>query len=130
MKHIMNTIKTISVGLALVFAATSCEDFFDRAPKDEFATTTFFASETDLQLYANGLIEAAMPSVSNLTLGEDAYTDFCGTKQSKAIYTTVYTASTATGWAYSNWSFLRRCVYMLDNMHNAKAQLVAATGGY
>ena len=64
MKHIMNTIKTISVGLALVFAATSCEDFFDRAPKDEFATTTFFASETDLQLYANGLIEAAMPSVS------------------------------------------------------------------
>ena len=56
MKHIMNTIKTISVGLALVFAATSCEDFFDRAPKDEFSTATFFASETDLQLYANGLI--------------------------------------------------------------------------
>ncbi len=123
MKHIMNTIKTISVGLALVFAATSCEDFFDRAPKDEFSTATFFASETDLQLYANGLIEAAMPSVSNLTLGEDAYTDFCGTKQSKAIYTTVYTASTASGWAYSNWSFLRRCVYMLDNMHNAKGKV-------
>ena len=119
----MNTIKTISVGLALVLAATSCEDFFDRTPKDEFATTSFFASETDLQLYANGLIEAAMPSVSNLTLGEDAYTDFCGTKQSKAIYTTVYTASTASGWAYSNWSFLRRCVYMLDNMHNAKGKV-------
>lgn len=123
MKRIMNTIKMTAAGLVIMLSAASCEDFFDRTPKDEIASTEFFSTETDLQLYANGLIEAAMPSVSNLAIGDDAYTDLCGTKQSKAFYTSSYSAATATGWSYSNWSFLRRCVYMLDNMHNAKGKV-------
>lgn len=106
---------------ALVMTAASCEKFFDRVPENEFAANAFFASEDDLVLYTNGLINTAMPSASSIALGEDLYTDLCATRESKPFYEEeYYHPGIATGWSYSNWGFLRQVAYMLDNMHNAK----------
>jgi len=105
----------------LVLVCVSCEKFFDRVPEDKFAANTFFASENDLQLYADGLVNSAMPSAASIALGEDLYTDLCGTRESKPFYEEgYYNPGIATGWSYSNWGFLRQVAYMLDNMHNAK----------
>lgn len=118
----MKTIsKSVLCCLAAIAALCSCEKFFDRQPEDKFDADRFFASKTDLQYYTNGLIDVALPSFDAVALGDDMYTDFCGTKDSESfLWPERYTAATASGWAYSNWGFLRQVAYMLDNMGNAR----------
>lgn len=117
----MKRIYIILTGIILVSATVSCEKFFDRVPENKFAANAFFASEDDLILYTNGLINSAMPSAASIALGEDLYTDLSGSRESKTFYEKEYwNPGIATGWAYSNWGFLRQVAYMLDNMHNAK----------
>ena len=113
--------KKIIFCLAAITALCSCEKFFDRQPEDKFDADRFFATKTDLQYYTNGLIDVALPSFDAVALGDDMYTDFCGTKESESfLWPDRYTAATASGWSYSNWGFLRQVAYMLDNMGNAK----------
>lgn len=116
--------KIYIIGLMSLLLITSCEKFFNRQPEDEFAAQMFFASQADLQYYTNGLINTALPSETAMALGSDVYTDFCGTRESESFFwPNRYTAATASGWTYSNWSFLRKVAYMLDNMHNAKGKV-------
>ena len=118
MKHIYTLVIAC---LAAALTLTSCEKFFDRQPENKFDADRFFASRTDLQYYTNGLIDTALPSFDAVALGDDMYTDFCGTKESESfLWPDRYTAATASGWSYSNWGFLRQVAYMLDNMGNAK----------
>lgn len=106
---------------AAVFCLNSCDKFFDKVPENKFAAEQFFASQTDLQYYTNGLIDTALPSFEAVALGDDMFTDLCGTKENQSFFwPDRYTASIASGWSYSNWGFLRQVAYMLDNMHNAK----------
>lgn len=112
--------------VCIVAAATgtSCEKFFDRVPEDKFAASAFFASEEDLAIYANGLIDAGLPSAASVALGEDLYTDLCATRESKTFYEpNFYNPGIATGWSSSNWNFLRQVAYMIENMHNAKGNV-------
>lgn len=112
----------ITVALTVIaIVSVSCEKFFDRVPQNKFAANAFFASEDDFILYTNGLINSAMPGATSIALGEDLYTDLCGTKMSKKYYEENYqNPGNASGWSYGNWGFLRQVAYMLDNMHNAK----------
>lgn len=104
-----------------VLSLTSCEDFFDRKPENKFAAEQFFATQTDLRYYTNGLIDTALPSYESIALGEDQYTDMCGTKESESfLWPDRYNAAIASGWSYSNWGFLRQVAYMLENMQNAR----------
>ena len=117
----MKTIYRTIIAAACVLALGSCEKFFDREPEDKFAASLFFQSQTDLEYYTNGLIDTALPSIESITIGNDEYSDFCGTKNSKSFFIAdQFSASTASGWSASNWGFLRQVAYMLDNMHNAK----------
>ncbi len=121
----MKRINTI-LACILALTAVSCEKFFDRTPENKFAANTFFASENDLILYTNGLINTAMPSATSIALGEDRFTDLCGTKASKTdnfYQEGYYNAGVAGGWSYSNWGFLRQVAYMLENMGNAKGTM-------
>ncbi len=106
--------------LTAALVACSCSKFLERTPANEFAAETFFKSESDLKVYANGLVNAALPSASDMALGEDRFTDFCGTKQSKEFYWGNYTAAQASNWNTSTWSFPRRVAYMIDNMPRCK----------
>lgn len=101
-------------------AACACTDLLEKAPANKFDAGRFFASETDLKLYANGLINTAIPGADDMALGEDRYTDLCMTKSSKEFYWGTYSASKADNWTVSTWSFPRRVAYMLENMPAAK----------
>lgn len=121
------TIINIICCVAAIVSLASCEKFFTRVPEDKFDAAQFFASETDLIYYTNGLIDVALPSFEAVALtGGDRYTDFCGTRDSETyLQPGKYNSSIATGWAYSNWGFLRQVAYMLDNMENAKGNVSA-----
>ena len=110
--------KTFYIFAALL--ACSCSDFLEKTPANKFSADTFFASETDLKLYANGLINTALPDATDMALGEDRFTDLCGTKASKEFYWGTYSASKASNWTTSTWSFPRRVAYMLENMPRCK----------
>lgn len=114
--------KTLIIISAILFAC-SCSDFFEMTPANEFDADIFFASEDDLKLYSNGLINAAMPDATDMTLGEDLYTDLCGTLDSKEFYRGSYNAGKASNWTTSTWSFSRRIAYMLENMPNCKGNV-------
>ena len=82
----MKRINIFVICMAMAFSVVSCEKFFDRVPEDKLSSSSFFRSEDDLILYTNGLINTGLPSASSITLGEDLYTDLCGTRESKDFY--------------------------------------------
>ena len=109
--------------IIILFAALiacSCSEWLERTPANKFAAETFFASESDLELYANGLINSALPGASDMALGSDRYTDFCGTRRSYDFFWGTFTAAQATNWNSSTWSFNRRVAYMIENMPRCK----------
>ena len=101
----------------------SCVDLLDKQPANKFDAGSFFARESDLKLYSNGLINTALPDATDMALGEDRYTDICATKASKEMYWGSYSAAKASNWSTSTWSFPRRVAYMLDNMPRCKESL-------
>lgn len=120
----MKRIYIVAAFAVLLAAAASCEKLFDKEPVDKFAVTQFFQSETDLEFYCNGLIDAAIPGTSSMALGDDYYCDLAASKESKQFFWPGrYNPSLASGWTYSNFSFIRQVAYMLDNMHNAKGNM-------
>ena len=107
--------------MALLSGAVSCDKFFDRVPEDEFDVAQFFKSETDLQYYCNGLVDAALPSAASMASGDDFYSDLAASKESQQFFWPGrYNPAIASGWSSGNFSLLRQVLYMLDNMHNAK----------
>lgn len=101
--------------------AVSCEKYFDRAPEDSLTSNSFFNTEDDLEMYANGLLNSGMPGASSVAQGEDLYTDFCGTSSSKEYYLKgVWNAGRQAGWSAGDWSFLRQVAYFLENLPKAK----------
>ncbi len=118
----MKRILYFTACLALAFSTVSCEKFFDRVPGDKFAANAFFQTESDLVLYANGLINTGLPGFTSVTLGEDLYTDLSGSRQSTDFFRAGQFSPDkgASGWAASNFGFLRQIAYMLENMPNAK----------
>lgn len=111
-----------------MFTFASCDSFLTRDPENEFDAEQFFASETDLEYYTNGLIDTFIPDAADVALGNDKYSDFCGTKESQTFFwPDRYTPEIATGWTASTFSFLRKVAYMLENMPNAKDNVSEST---
>lgn len=81
---------------------------------------TFFYSETALELYANGLLNNYLPSVSTLTRG-DQYSDICVTTGTESyLKPSGYNAVQASNWSRSNWVELYDTNYYLKHMQTAK----------
>ena len=77
-------IANIFGGIIIALTITSCEDFLSREPIDKVNADTWFSSETDLLLYANGMLQSYLPSESTIGLG-DAYCDLVATKHRAII---------------------------------------------
>lgn len=117
----MKKITYIFGAALLLLGANSCDKFFDREPIEEFSAETFFANENDLKLYTNGMLNAWLPNSSTTNSGDD-YNDLVATKTSADFYRpdAKWSSSKQGSWGASNWAFLRRCNYMLQNMSKAK----------
>lgn len=118
MKKIVNIILGVSAAIGL----TSCEDFFKREPINEFGSETYFASEAELKMYTDGMINSWLPNYSE-PAGGDMYNDLIASKGSTGflLQGNVYNASKRSAWS---WSWLRRINFMLEGMEkNAKGKV-------
>lgn len=117
-------IKTVVASFALA-SFCSCSDFLDRTPTNSIQASIYFANETELKLYCNGLIESGMPDFTTVAVnGDDSYSDLIATKSSSDYYHPgLWNASKGSGWSSGSFSFIRRCNYMLDNMSRAKGNV-------
>lgn len=112
-----NSMSKIAAYICLAAALVSCEDFLTKTPSNRFSADDYFSNETRMRMYANGLIQGALPAFSTIAIGLDAYTDICATKNSTTLYLPgIYSADRAGGWTASDFSFLRRVNYMIENM--------------
>mgnify|MGYP002623973733 FL=1 len=105
----------------LGISSCSIEDFLTREPINEFSAETYFASEAELEMYANGMLNSYMPDYTE-TAGGDAYNDLIATKTSTDFFRSdvEWDSSRQGSWS---WGFLRRTNYMLDNMSRAKEKV-------
>ena len=56
--------------IALGISSCSIEDFLTREPINEFSAETYFASEAELEMYANGMLNSYMPDYTETAGGE------------------------------------------------------------
>ncbi len=120
----MKKVIYILAGSLLLSGITSCSDFLSREPINKFSAETYFKSESELEMYANGMVQSWLPNYSE-PAGGDAYNDLIATKTSADFFrpSSNWDSSKQTGWSTSDWSFLRRVNYMLQNMNKAKSNV-------
>lgn len=109
--------------LMVIFLMTccmACSDFLSQDPVDKINASKWFSSESDLEFYANGLLQDYLPSQDDIALG-DAFCDLVATKTSTDFYRPgIWNAGKQGGWGYSAWANIRDVNYMLENMTRAK----------
>lgn len=112
-------IKTYTIATAALLALSSCNGFLSKDTWSTLNSETFFTDEKSLELYAGGFIQNMMPSATDIAEGTDSYTDLCATRNGYALFTTVWTSSSQTGWSYGSWTNLYRVNYFLAHMNEA-----------
>ena len=68
----MKKINIILTGALMLAGLCSCSDFLTREPIHKFSAETYFSSEAELEMYANGMLNSWLPNSSE-TNGGDAY---------------------------------------------------------
>ncbi len=117
----MKKIIYILAGTLILSSLVSCEGFLTREPINKFGAESYFSSETELEMYANSMLEWWLPDYSETT-GGDAYNDLIATKTSTDFYrpSSNWDSSKQGGWGSGDWKFLRRVNYMLTRMDKSK----------
>ena len=117
----MKKIIYILAGTLILSSLVSCEGFLTREPVNKFGAESYFSSETELEMYANSMLEWWLPDYSETT-GGDAYNDLIATKTSTDFYrpSSNWDSSKQGGWGSGDWKFLRRVNYMLTRMDKSK----------
>ena len=107
--------------VSALLCVSACEDFLTRGPINKFNAETYFQSEAELEMYANGMLNSYMPDYTE-TAGGDAYNDLIATKTSTDFFRAdvEWNSSRQGSWS---WGFLRRTNFMLENMVNAKGKV-------
>lgn len=120
--------KKIIYGLALAAVTlASCSDFLDKEPSNKLDAGKFFANESELALYANGLYVDMIPSAEDLTNSGSGTCDYLATSTTSSLLMPDFNADKMSGWTYSAWTNLYRCNYFLKNIDKAAATTDVAT---
>ena len=120
--------KKIIYGLALAAVTlASCSDFLDKEPSNKLDASKFFANESELALYANGLYVDMIPSAEELTNSGSGTCDYLATSTISSLLMPDFNADKMSGWTYGAWTNLYRCNYFLKNIDKAAATTDAAT---
>lgn len=111
----MKKLYRILIGTAAFASLTSCQKFFTREPIDSFSAETYFASEAEMKMYTDGMLNAWLPDYTE-TAGGDCYNDLIGTKTSTDFFRADIQWSRSKQGSSWSWTFARRCNYMLEKM--------------
>ncbi len=95
-----------------VFSLSGCEDFLTKAPENALSPATFFSTQTELDIWANGLYSDLMPSPASLA--ELTADDIGSAKELNAIQKGTRLPSSKS-WDNDTWKPLRNINYMLEN---------------
>lgn len=106
--------------IALIFTLVSCKDYLEQVNPNRLESETYFADESSLEIYTNGLIRSFAPAINTFING-DNNSDTHYWEGQHAYFTDAYNANDASNWGTGNWSQLRSINYYLDNMRNADA---------
>ena len=121
-----NTIKFIKpiLAVAVILTGVSCEKFLTADPIDKVDAGKFFSNETELELYANGMMNNYTPDALEVGIEGDRYCDFVCTKTSQDYNRPgVWGSNKQGGWDISSWRNIRRANIMLDRMVNSKGRI-------
>lgn len=121
-----NTIKFMKpiLAVAVVLTGVSCEKFLTADPIDKVDAGKFFSNETELELYANGMMNNYTPDALEVGIEGDRYCDFVCTKTSQDYNRPgVWGSNKQGGWDISSWRNIRRANIMLDRMVNSKGRI-------
>lgn len=109
------------LGAASVLALSSCQDFLTADPVNKISAENFFRTESDLEIYSNGLIEAYRPSGETVGKG-DNYTDLICTQTSTDFYRPgIWNSVKQTGWAVGDWKGIRRVNKMIEGIEKNRS---------
>lgn len=122
-----NIIFALAIGAATL---ASCSDYLDKEPSNKLDAEKFFASESELELYANGLYVDFIPSAEDLTNSGSGTCDYLATSTTSSLLMPDFTVDKMSGWTYSAWTNLFRCNYFLKNIHKAASSTDAETLNY
>lgn len=123
--------KKIIYGLAIAAVTlTSCSDFLDKEPSNKLDADKFFANQTELDLYANGLYVDFIPSAEELTSSGSGTCDYLATSTTSPLLMADFNVDKMSGWTYGAWTNLFRCNYFLKNINKAASTTDAATLDY
>lgn len=108
----------ILLGISAVLTMASCEKFLTAEPLNQVSAGSFFSNETELELYANGMLNSYRPEAWDIA-GGDAYSDMGSSWSSTDIYkvSANYGISKVGGWSWAN---VRRANILITNMSRAK----------
>ena len=116
--------KQIFLAVALLSTiATSCSDYLDRQPYNKIGSDEYFSSADELQIYANGLYIAMMPSAEDLTSSGSGTADNIAVSATSSFLLPDFNVDKQSGWTYGAWTNLYRCNYFLDNMGRARGKV-------
>ena len=90
----------------------------------------FFANQTELDLYANGLYVDFIPSAEELTSSGSGTCDYLATSTTSPLLMADFNVDKMSGWTYGAWTNLFRCNYFLKNINKAASTTDAATLDY
>lgn len=123
--------KKIIYGLAIAAVTlTSCSDFLDKEPSNKLDADKFFANQTELDLYANGLYVDFIPSAEELTSSGSGTCDYLATSTTSPLLMADFNVDKMSGWTYGAWTNLFRCNYFLKNINKAASTTDAPTLDY
>ena len=115
---------SIVLGAFLSTSLISCSKFMERDTYDSVGADFFFERETDLELYANGLIQDLTPSATEIGYS-DMYADYCAVQIPHDLLRVDGNISPENqgGWTEGSWSGLRSINYFLANLPKIKGKI-------
>lgn len=112
----------ILLSAAAVASLASCEKFLSTEPVDQISSSSYFKTEKDLELYANGLIQSYKPTGESIGQG-DNYSDLISSKTSTDFYRPgIWIPSKQTGWEVSSWKGIRRANILIEGIEKNKGK--------
>jgi hypothetical protein len=103
----------ILISLLLITATACNDDFIDLKPEDKISDDNYWASASDIELYANQFYPQLFPN-SNTFFRNDDYSDNQAYKTRTAyIWNESVVPTTGGGWGQSDWQQIPRVNYAL-----------------
>src|SRR5690606_8710925 len=102
------------IALSSLLLSSCSKDFLDREPFDKLVPNNFFATETDLQLYANSFYQQFIPSGLAIVQA-DEMGEYTSKNNSPKFISGSFTPIDQGGWS---WTILRNINYFLSKYNN------------